>query len=204
MSRMSKDVIELIEKDDENLKIYYDNLLHTLDNFKSSPCVIQTEQNDDCQEELNTNISLDYSVPKYKRKMLFSTLESHSKLSNKKNKFSFYQSFKEYHGVVSKIDYEKEIFSADLVNYMDKEDVFRAEIYFEDVDGLENDLPLIQIGAPFVWILGRENSNGTVRRTSYLRFRRISSWTNSTIKDIQKKAKSKADGLSELIFKSST
>jgi hypothetical protein len=128
-------------------------------------------------------------------------IESNKKILGKKNDIpkypfpikkdftsSFYIEPQEYNGRVLSIEGDK--FIAELVNIVDNTDTLRAEFNNSDID--KGDMYLLKEGALFIWIIGKEECNGTQKKISQLIFRRASSWTKRDIERIEKNAKNRA------------
>jgi hypothetical protein len=98
----------------------------------------------------------------------------------------------EWEGVVEKIDVNDASFSArldDITNPATPQEY--AEFYLDDVS--QDDMPLVQIGAVFRWVIGkREDQFGTIERTSKIVFRRLPAYS---VADIEK-ANARAEHLS--------
>ncbi len=82
-----------------------------------------------------------------------------------------------YEGYV--IDVYEYYFSARITDINDKEPDEDVEIFKKDVS--EDDRKLIQPGSIFYWHIGYENDNGTIKRSSILKFRRLPRWSHGDL-----------------------
>lgn len=88
-------------------------------------------------------------------------------------------------------------FTASLTDLTGEESDEVAE--FDVGDVAKDDLKLLEPGAVFYWSIGYyTNDEGTVRRTSEIRFRRLPSWSTSDINRAESKAKEMLEALGDI------
>ncbi|PAT01781.1 hypothetical protein CI105_04645 [Candidatus Izimaplasma bacterium ZiA1] len=198
---------DIVDSDEIKFTDYFTkNLKHFADSFNKNYndlCVTNFDKEPEFKKEFNTVI--DESSIKCKRKSkknFYNSISAPNKVRELRFIDSFYKSIREYHGFISRIDYENEFIFATMHNLKNESDILKAQIEFDDIENYESEKHLIQIGAPFIWIFGREVISGREQKVSYIRFRRMPTWTKSRIQDIEAEAEETADALSKLFSKS--
>jgi len=141
--------------------------------------------------ENNKRIPKEIDIPKYTLSFI-----AKSPLLN-----SFYVNIREYNGEVISIENHGG-FTANLVNVADSKDILQVEFNDSDID--ERERYLLRVGALFIWIIGKEECNGTQRKISQLVFRRASSWTKRDIKRIEEVGKNRATAIRKLFAENNT
>lgn len=86
------------------------------------------------------------------------------------------------------VDVRKNEFLA-IVNDRTEPSNPEEEVSFDLADISEQDLKLVEVGASFYWVIGRERTPaGTIRNISSVQFRRIPSWSSGAISEIATRA----------------
>jgi len=115
---------------------------------------------------------------------------------------SFYTELKEYNGIVSFIDNLEGKFIAKMTNVLDNDDLLQAKFNISDVR--RDDQPLLRDGALFIWQIGKEETDGTLRNISQLVFRRLPTWSRKIIEEAEQVAKRYAEAIQRLELEDTT
>lgn len=78
------------------------------------------------------------------------------------------------------IEVQEDSFLARIVDLNDETQDEEVEIEIDDIS--LDDRVLIQVGAIFNWHIGKENLNGTIKKSSIITFRRMPRWTKNDFK----------------------
>lgn len=101
---------------------------------------------------------------------------------------TFYKFLEQYYGIVESIDFELETFTAILTNFADKTKKILAEFDFDDLQ-YQSDRKLIDVGANFIWLIGKETQQtGQQTNMSKFVFRRTKALTSKQIEQAERDA----------------
>ena len=106
-------------------------------------------------------------------------------VERKTYKLNYFLSLQKWEGTVIRV--KKDYFLAKLVDLTEPGPDEQAKIPFDEIS--HSDFDLVVPGAIFYWSIGyKDESNGQRERTSIIRFRRLPTWSQSEIKEAEKKA----------------
>lgn len=115
------------------------------------------------------------------------------KVPNYQSKQKTFEVLQKWEGFVSSVDKKNRTFSAqisDVTNENNPDE--EVQVSFDEIS--ESDIPLIEEGAIFYWVIGyQKEKNGQNLRSSAIRFRRLPAWSKRELK----KAKESANELSK-------
>lgn len=117
---------------------------------------------------------------------------------------TYYKYLEQYNGVVESINYELETFSATLTNIIDDTHKLFAEFDFDDLQ-YPSDKELINVGASFIWLIGKEaKKTGQQTNMSKFVFRRTKALSPRKIKEAERDANEWTEFFKSIFISGST
>lgn len=117
---------------------------------------------------------------------------------------TFYRYLEQYNGIVETINFELETFTAVLTNVVDETKKVLAEFDFEDLQ-YPSDKALINIGASFVWLIGKETQKtGQQTNISKIVLRRTKALSSQKIEEAERKANEWTEFFRSIVVSDST
>lgn len=109
----------------------------------------------------------------------------------------YFTSITEFLGEVRSVDLVERVFLADVSNSKNTDECYAAEFDLDEISS--SDLDLVQPGALFFWLVGREISNGTERNISQIRFRRMASISKRQLLRIEHSVREETESIRHAI-----
>lgn len=103
----------------------------------------------------------------------------------------------EFLGKVRSVDFEKHVFLADVTNSKNPYECYSAKFDLDEISS--SDIELVQPGALFYWLVGKEISNGTERNISQIRFRRMASLSKRQLLRIEGNVREETESIRRAI-----
>ncbi|MBQ8321431.1 MAG: hypothetical protein IJX92_03605 [Clostridia bacterium] len=117
---------------------------------------------------------------------------------------TFYRYLEQYNGIVETINFESETFTAVLTSVVDETQKVLAEFDFEDLQ-YPSDKALINIGASFVWLIGKETQKtGQQTNISKIVLRRTRALSSQKIEEAERKANEWTEFFRSIVVSDST
>lgn len=164
---LADEIFETVPKEDHSNETV-EITKQRIDSFVKEPSVEPEETE---QESINFKNTSMYISQRFEQKETKAILTV-PKLPKSKKTFSSLQSWEGY-----VIDINHEYFTARITDLSGEHPDEEIEILLEDIS--DDDKKLVVCGAIFYWHVGYETENGTKKRSSIIRFRRMPRWTKS-------------------------